>query len=117
MDGAGAIATTPQDFTAVSRWAQNKPSGHPTRDRTQFLEKFELFLARHGTVVQTRGTMIALFALLVAMDKAGLDIHQWSYPHAVGEMYKQEKARGHEKEKKPGAADDAADEEADDQQK
>jgi hypothetical protein len=89
MDGAGAIATPTQSFTPVARWAQGRPaSGILQKDRMQFLERFELFLARPGAMVQTRGSSKPLYDLLREMERVGLDIHEWSIPHAVEEMLK-----------------------------
>ncbi|HXG29999.1 MAG TPA: hypothetical protein VNJ47_14255, partial [Nevskiales bacterium] len=76
-------------FTAVARWAQGRPaSGILQKDRMQFLERFELFLARPGSMVQTRGSSKPLYDLLKEMERIGLDIHEWSIPHAVEEMLK-----------------------------
>lgn len=89
MDGAGAIAAPTISFTAVARWAQGRPaSGILQKDRMQFLERFELFLARPGSMVQTRGSSKPLYDLLKEMERIGLDIHEWSIPHAVEEMLK-----------------------------
>jgi hypothetical protein len=89
MDGAGAIAAPTLDFTTVARWAQGKPcTGIVQKDRMQFLERFELFLARPASIVQTRGSNKPLYELLMAMQRIGLDIHEWSIPHAVEDMIK-----------------------------
>jgi hypothetical protein len=89
MDGAGAIAAPTLSFTAVARWAQGRPaSGILQKDRMQFLERFELFLARPGAMVQTRGSSKPLYDLLQEMERIGLDIHEWNIPHAVEEMLK-----------------------------
>lgn len=91
MDGAGAIATPTLDFATVSRWAQGRPcSGIMQKDRMQFLERFELFVARPASIVQTRGSAKPLYDLLKSMERIGLDIHEWSIPHAVEDMIKKD---------------------------
>ncbi len=95
MDGAGAIAAPTQSFTTVARWAQGRPaSGVLQKDRMQFLERFDLFLARSGAMVQTQGSSKPLYDLLLEMERIGLDIHEWSIPHAVEEMLKARAAAG-----------------------
>jgi hypothetical protein len=93
MDGAGAIATPSLAFTTVARWANGRPSnGILQKDRMQFLERFEIFLARPSSMVQTRGSAKPLYELLQAMARVGLDIHEWSIPHSVEELIKEASA-------------------------
>jgi hypothetical protein len=90
MDGAGAVAVPTISFTVTARWASGRPaSGIPQRDRMQFLDRFELFLARPSSMVQTRGSAKPLYDLLKAMERSGLDIHEWSIPNAVEELIKE----------------------------
>jgi hypothetical protein len=90
MDGAGAVAVPTMAFTAMARWAQGKPpTGILQKDRMLFLDRFELFLARPGSIVQTRGSAKPLYDLLLAMERIGLDIHEWSIPNAVEELIKE----------------------------
>ena len=89
LDGSGAIAAPTMSFTAAARWANGRPaSGIPQRDRMQFLDRFDLFLARPSSMVQTRGSAKPLYDLLKAMERCGLDIHEWSIPNAVEELIK-----------------------------
>ncbi len=90
MDGAGAIAAPTLVFTTVARWANGRPSsGILQKDRAQFLERFDLFLARPSSMVQTRGSAKPLYDLLQSMERVGLDIHEWSIPHSVEELIKE----------------------------
>src|SRR5687767_14228551 len=94
MDGAGAIATATMTFSAISRWAQSKTAtGIVSKDRMQFLERFEMFFARPGSVVQTRGPAKPLYELLKSMERVGMDIHDWEIPHSVEEFIKEAAAR------------------------
>ena len=90
MDGVGAIAAPTLAFTTVARWANGRPcSGIIQKDRMQFLDRFEMFLARPASMVQTRGSAKPLYDLLMAMERVGIDIYEWSIPHAVEEMIKE----------------------------
>ncbi|MGH8453617.1 MAG: hypothetical protein ACRES4_03300 [Nevskiales bacterium] len=90
MDGAGAIAAPALTFNTVARWAQGKPAtGILQKDRMLFLDRFEIFLARPASMVQTRGSAKPLYDLLQAMERIGLDIHEWSIPHSVEELIKE----------------------------
>ncbi len=89
LDGSGAVAVPSLSFTAAARWANGRPaSGISQRDRMQFLDRFEMFLARPSSMVQTRGSAKPLYDLLKAMERCGLDIHEWSIPNAVEELIK-----------------------------
>lgn len=91
MDGAGAIAAPSFDYNTAARWAQGRPcSGIIQKDRMLFLERFELLVARPNSIVQTRGSAKPIYDLLKSMERIGLDIHEWSIPHAVEEMIKEE---------------------------
>jgi len=99
MDGAGAVAAPTQSFAAVSRWAQSKPSsGILQKDRMAMLDRFEIFVARTGSIVQSRGSPKPLYDLLQSMERIGLDIHDYDIPHSVEELMREE-----EPEKKPKA--------------
>lgn len=90
MDGAGAVAVPSLAFTTAARWANSRPAaGILQKDRMTFLDRFELLLARPASMVQTRGSAKPLYDLLLSMERIGLDIHEWSIPHAVEELIKE----------------------------
>lgn len=114
LDGAGAIAAPTLSFTATARWANGKPAtGILQKDRMMFLDRIEVFLARPASMVQTRGSAKPLYDLLQAMERVGLDIHEWSIPHSVEEMIKeaaaaQEPGTENKEEAKPAEPEPAA---------
>lgn len=101
MDGAGAIAAPTLLFQSVARWAMSRqPSGILQKDRSAFLERFEIMFAKPGSMVQTRGSAKPLYDFLMSMERIGIDIHEWDIPHGVLELI-QEAAAEPEPEEKP----------------
>lgn len=106
MDGSGAVAAPTMGFAAVSRWAQSKQaSGIQQKDTMMLLDRFETFLARTGSIVQSRGSPKPLYDLLKAMERIGMDIHDYHIPHSVEELMKEAEAEPEKKPKTDAAPD------------
>lgn len=85
FDGAGAVVATTLDFKTVQRWAMSRlPSGNEVRDRGTIIARLETCVVRRGTsIAGTQGSNKPLLKLVQAMQKAGLNLSEWSVPPAV----------------------------------
>lgn len=99
--GRGAIIVPSIDFMQARRWGLSKNStGKPMRDMTMLLDHLELYIARQGSQVQTKGHPKRLIKLAREMAVAGYDHAAWSLPREVLA----------ELEKKPSDDDEVAEE-------
>lgn len=114
MDGSGAVAAPTMSFAAVARWAQSKQaSGIVQKDTMMLLDRFDTFLARTGSIVQSRGSPKPLYDLLQAMERIGMDIHDYNIPHSVEELMRETED---EPKKKKAGEEEVTDEEPEDPQ-
>lgn len=81
-----AFATTAQEYQQVQTWARARVSlGNPHRDRTAFVDRFGIVLARNGCGVATKGSRPELARIVKGMQQNGLQIGDWAVPHNLNE--------------------------------
>ena len=76
-----SFATTAMEFNQVSTWARSRmASGAAHRDRTTFIERFQVVLARSGGGIATKGSKPELARIVDAMKAMGMQMGEWSVP-------------------------------------
>jgi len=85
MPNASFIAT-PMEMMQLTNWARARmSSGTPQRDRTSFVDRFEVIIGRIGSAISTRGSRPVLARLVKSMKANGLVIGEWSLPHDIND--------------------------------
>lgn len=82
--GRGAFVAPVFDVSVARKWAEGRDAtGIEYRDMTQFMDRFELLIARSGCSLVTRGHPIKLVELAKEMKSSGYELSEWSLPQAV----------------------------------
>lgn len=104
MHGCSFI-TTPMEYMQMQNWARGRTStGNPSRDRTNFVERFETVLARVGGGVATRGNRSVLARIVKAMKANSLFLEEWSVPRDLNQSMEMKRPKGWAPDAKPAAA-------------
>lgn len=78
--------TTPMEFAQMRNWARGRvSSGNAVRDRTTFVDRFELVLAHVGAGVASRGNRMALSRIVKSMVANALMLEDWVVPPNLDE--------------------------------
>lgn len=85
MQNASFIVT-PMEMMQLTNWARARmTSGTPQRDRTSFIDRFEVIIGRIGSAISTRGSRPVLARLVKSMKANGLVIGEWNIPHDIND--------------------------------
>lgn len=97
--GEGAVMVDAQELRNAQRWAGMRPStGIPVKDRTTFLSRFEVMVARANCALASKGSSKPISDLAKAAKQAGLALKEWAIPKPALDMMVVESAKAPERE-------------------